>query len=486
MKLVTLCFGLVACSHLPDRSPRNVDVPPAEAGGADEKGDEYGGEQEDIEAYDDWLGSGGCIRAAELSSLLDDLLGADGDGGARTGRRTFKALGNLGSTLLVGVGEAVVATPEGLASRHASRESDRPGTIWAVDCANPQTPPTPYLQVSGADFGSAVLSPSPRSLVFESRYGLSLLEIDSKTIADFVARPPGRVLVPLDWSAHGLIVDVQRAKVPFPDAVLLESWVIDPTTQESRDERHWARRSGIATLVRHTDGTLYLGDGACDGPAREDPARHALWRSVDLGDTWTALPLASGAKRASRGGARIQTGVVDVVVDTRDPRLMAVLTRSCPRDLTWAEIARGERHAKHAHPEDAFGGEVLVTGDGGKTWVQLAPSAIFGDSGHTIAHRLWSPSGNARHLRAAHIETYDRDTPHGGFYEVASVHETHDGGKTWVDISENDDYAHFESRPGPPIDIGRVPGHIMLERSPRGLIRSDDAQRVLFPPASRR
>lgn len=482
MKLVTLILGvgLSACSSLSNRtrgtepSGESQTSDMSTPAGPDEpdEPDPSGDDGDEAELHYDWLG-GGCIRSSELSRRLETVLGGEGAEGA-SGARTIREFGVRGGALLVGVGDAVVATPEGLAARLKQRESGRPGTLWAVECSNPKAPPTPFVQVPGADFGSAVSSPRGGSLVFESRDGLSTLDLDTRAVGAFVARPPGRVMIPSAWTVHGVIAEVQRAKVPFPDAALLESWVIDPSTPESRQERHWDRYTAIATLVRHADGTLYLGDGACEGPVREEPSRHALWRSTDLGETWTALPLG----RNSSG-----TGVVAVVVDRQDPRLMAVLTRSCPRDLTWGELARGEQHAEVT--EDVLGGEVFVTNDGGKRWSQLPPAAIFGDSGHTIAHRLWSPSGSARHLRVAHVETYDRDVPQGGFYEVASVHESHDGGRTWNEISEDEADMPYDEESFRSVEVGRVPGHLMLERSPRGLIRSDDALRVLFPPTKR-
>ena len=342
---------------------------------------------------------------------------------------------------------------------------DDDAVLWAVDCAHLEAAPVQRYVEAGADFGHAVASADGASIYYARKDGLGRLGVaDMKAellvpaspVDSYCARFRGEEGVtwlerffPQQLSDAGLLVYV-GAECGYEG-----DWELYPMIVTDIDDPA-ARRLVLAVstsaLVVGVGDVVWLGDaGHGDYPVKDVGTKDVVWRSDDAGISWTPVAVAAadpGAANDPAAEPRALGGTVrDIVADGTDAGHVAVLG-------SITDNGAGE-----------FGGNAMVTRDGGKTWRPVAdPFVSDFDEGQGIA-RLWSPDRDVDHLFAAD----------GGNDGELRVVESKDGGKTWVEAT-----AKPPKREVSPVTVGGVrleSGHLGLTR-----VAADGAREASFPP----
>ena len=178
----------------------------------------------------------------------------------------------------------------------------------------------------------------------------------------------------------------------------------------------------VATVAVDANGVVYYGDaGPCEDHGSEAPS-HPGWifRSQDGGASFRHLEVRFRPARDDEERVRVETPIDAILVDPSDPERLLVLSSICNND------ARG-----------SWGGDLLVTRDGGKSWRRLGPLGRVSDG--------WDPYDGlgVTHVRAAA----------GGLTELTAwrgskeAWRSEDGGRRWRRIRPT------PALPEPAIDV---------------------------------
>jgi len=298
------------------------------------------------------------------------------------------------------------------------------GALWQVDCADLAAAPVKFYAEEGADFGVAITTADGEGVYYSRHDGLGRLDLASKK-AELVlpGQPVDRDCAEMRGPQEGTWL--QRV---FPEELTdagpivrmgapcgyegdweLRRYLV--TAIDDAETRQLTRLPAISALTAGPDGTVWLGGAGCDSFMILDPSTDgAVWRSKDGGVSWAPVPIAApyeaGAEPRPLDGA-----VADIIVDAKDGQHVVVRSPICDSSAA------------------AMGGDVMVTRDGGATWVRVAdPYEPDIDGGQGIRF-LWSPDGDADHLYAA-------DRRGGDETGAPKVAETKDGGKTWTAVED--------------------------------------------------
>lgn len=196
---------------------------------------------------------------------------------------------------------------------------------------------------------------------------------------------------------------------------------------------------GAVEIQQSNPSVIWVGTGE-GNPRNSLNGGYGIYKSLDGGKSWMAM------------GLEKTRHIHRIIVDPTNPDVVYVGAIGSP----WGE-----------HPERG----VFKTTDGGKTWEKI----LFANNKTGIADLVMDPS-NPNKLFAAMWE-HKRDPwffNSGG--EGSALHMTHDGGKTWKKITENDGF--------PKGDLGRIgvaiaPGkpeivYALVEAKKNALYKSED------------
>ena len=249
-------------------------------------------------------------------------------------------------------------------------------TLWEVACADPSEP-RPFLHIDGADFSWAAQTPDGAGLYFS---------LGTVHRYDFAAGDYGPVTPPAS------VAECWMAEQPTPTLDHVIGWVGadrlliysgGPCGFEAEYEggravietatRPPTRRDAapVTSVAVDAGGQLWASDGgACSQPEtvweRGEPG---LWRSADAGASWSfvAIPAIAGH------------GVE------------AIWAAS---DGSNALLARTECCYQAAGDEGCEGGELVLSDDGGVTWVEVSSHAMVGEVVSTVEHDGWIFEGS--------------------------------------------------------------------------------------------
>lgn len=196
---------------------------------------------------------------------------------------------------------------------------------------------------------------------------------------------------------------------------------------------------GAVEIQQSNPSVIWVGTGE-GNPRNSLNGGYGIYKSLDGGKSWKSM------------GLEKTRHIHRIIVDPTNPDVVYVGAIGSP----WGE-----------HPERG----VFKTTDGGKTWEKI----LFANNKTGVADLVMDPS-NPNKLFAAMWE-HKRDPwffKSGG--EGSALHMTHDGGKTWKKITEDDGF--------PKGDLGRIgvaiaPGkpdvvYALVEAKKNALYKSED------------
>lgn len=196
---------------------------------------------------------------------------------------------------------------------------------------------------------------------------------------------------------------------------------------------------GAVEIQQSNPSVIWVGTGE-GNPRNSLNGGYGIYKSLDGGKSWKSM------------GLEKTRHIHRIIVDPTNPDVVYVGAIGSP----WGE-----------HPERG----VFKTTDGGKTWEKI----LFANNKTGVADLVMDPS-NPNKLFAAMWE-HKRDPwffKSGG--EGSALHMTHDGGKTWKKITEEDGF--------PKGDLGRIgvaiaPGkpdvvYALVEAKKNALYKSED------------
>lgn len=254
-----------------------------------------------------------------------------------------------------GPGEILVAM--GYEHAWGVDRSDTGATLWRVRCADPANP-EPVLELEGAEFTRSVLSHDGEHIYFSYRgvhsYAIATGKIERRL-------EPRRIPECWEYGDENGVVDSEEFVLGWlsRDVLIVASGGPCGFESEWEGEVHLITdfhdanepakrrpRSWVGPLAVGAGGRSWVGDGGecLLGYARNQLGSPGVWRSDDVGTTWTFLPLPSG-----------QAGVVNLWPSPGDPDRVVVATECCGHD--------GDGEC-----EPSGGGQRFLTLDGGKTW----------------------------------------------------------------------------------------------------------------------
>jgi hypothetical protein len=235
-------------------------------------------------------------------------------------------------------------------------EPEQIGTLYRVACEQPREW-TSLVHIEGADFAWAELSVDRRWLYF-SYPGVGVFDFAAW---DWARLSPPRMLSPCWSSEEPLAADDYVFGRIAEDALVVYSggpcgfeaeWegrtqVIDGIREDELPFRR--NRAYVGTVVADSKGRLWVGDGGQCSVAESvfSPAHSGLWRSDDAGDTWTYVAIPNLRER----------GIAGLWIHATDPSRMLAQAECCYNFA--ADFCEG--------------GELLLSENGGKTWIEVSP-----------------------------------------------------------------------------------------------------------------
>jgi hypothetical protein len=221
-----------------------------------------------------------------------------------------------------------------------------------------------------------------------------------------------REMPAVTWSSGGMLFGVAGPKFYLSSDAGLTWKALAATGLGATDPSSFARTA---------DGALYVGELTSESSGGMDTLRSTVWRSLDLGATWT--PAYTGVQTRTAGGN--SSGEVHLFVGiTDDGTWIATDAVSTDAGATWKSTnAVGDRSLAHLMPDgslvmqpaDASGEIWRVYADGGAGDL-LATHAIQADGQTVLAASLRSVAfdddGHAYIARGApHVQIWRSTTP---------------------------------------------------------------------------
>ncbi|HVI03737.1 MAG TPA: hypothetical protein VM869_33825 [Enhygromyxa sp.] len=244
------------------------------------------------------------------------------------------------------------------------------GTLWELPCDRPEDIRT-YERIDGADFAWAELSRDGASLFYSDgavrRYDIARRESYPVTAPPRIAEcwmaegPIGATEYVVGWVGDDRLLIYWGGPCGFEAQWLGGTAVIeDPGGAATR-----RTSAHVGSIVVDASGQVWVGNGGrcADEIAAWDRGTPGIWRSDDVGASWTFVPIAALAKQP-HGVAAISTNGARISVD--------------------AECC-------YAYGEDecSVGGERMYSDDGGRTWKHASPASATAPESRSVTIGEW-------------------------------------------------------------------------------------------------